>query len=100
MTLVLPHNKAIAFLEAENQIITAKEESQKTLPEQQQGMIPIYYSVQPGDFLHKIAIRYGCTVGDICRWNNMTGKNILAGTRLLIWTQQENANGVHSKYKE
>ena len=88
MTLVLPHDKAIAFLEVENQIIAMQKNTKNTLPEHQQGMTSVQYTVQPGDFLHKIAIRYECTVDDICRWNNLTDKNIAAGMKLMIWTEK------------
>ena len=87
MTLVLPRNKAIAFLEAENRILVTRKNIQ-TLPEQQQDMTTIQYSVRKGDFLHKIAMNYGCTVDDICRWNNLYDKNLSAGMTLLIWTKK------------
>ena len=85
MTLVLPRDQAIAFLKTENQIIATKKDFEKTLPEQQQGMISVEYTVQQGDFLHKIAMQYGCTVDDICRWNNIPDKNLVAGMKLVIW---------------
>ena len=87
MTLVLPRNQAIAFLKAENQIIATRKNHEKILPEQQPGMSTVQYTVQQGDFLHKIAIQYGCTVEDICRWNNLSNKNLSAGMKLVIWTK-------------
>jgi len=88
MTLVLPRDKAIAFLKAENQIIATRKNGNNVLPEQQQGMISVQYTVQQGDFLHKIALQYGCTIDDICRWNNLTDRNLLAGMKLVIWTKK------------
>ena len=85
MTLVLPHDKAIAFLKAENQIIATQNQARYILPEQLPGMISVEYIVQQGDFLHKIAIRYECTVDDICRWNNLEDRNLSAGMKLVIW---------------
>ncbi|MDR1153347.1 MAG: transglycosylase SLT domain-containing protein [Bacteroidales bacterium] len=87
MTLVLPRDKAIAFLKAENQIIATRKNVTDILPEQQQDMTSVQYSVQKGDFLHKIAMRYGCTVDDICRWNRLSDKNLSAGMKLVIWTK-------------
>ena len=86
MTFVLPRDKAIAFLMAENQIIATRKNVERMLPEQQPGVTSIQYTVQQGDFLHKIAMRYGCTIDDICRWNNMTDTNLPAGIKLVIWT--------------
>ena len=88
MTLVLPHDKAIAFLKAENQIVATQKNGKDTPPEQRNDVISILYTVQKGDFLHKIAIRYGCTVDDIFRWNNLIDKNISAGMKLVIWTKE------------
>jgi len=88
MTLVLPRDKAIAFLKAENRIIATPKSDKETPSEQREGMTSIRYTVQKGDFLHKIAIRYGCTVDDICRWNNLTDKTISIGMKLLIWTKK------------
>ena len=87
MILVLPRDKALEFLRAENQIIATRKNAQNILPEHLPGMIAIQYTVQPGDFLHKIAVRYGCTVDDICRWNKMNERNLIAGMKLVIWTR-------------
>ena len=87
MTLVLPREKAIAFLKTENQIIATRKNIKNILPEQLPGMTSVQYTVQSGDFLHKIAMRYDCTVDDICRWNNLTDRNLSAGMSLVIWTK-------------
>ena len=89
MTLVLPHDKAIEFLRSKYQIIATPTVANNILPEHRAGMAAIQYMVQPGDFLHKIAMQFGCTVDDICRWNNITiNSNINAGMRLVIWTRE------------
>ena len=88
MTLVLPRDKAIAFLKFENQIIATRKDTKNILPEHQPGMTSIQYSVQSGDFLHKIAMQYQCTIDDICRWNNLTDRNLSAGIKLVIWTRK------------
>jgi len=87
MTLVLPRDKAIDFLKAENKIIATRKNTKNILPEQLPGMTSVQYTVQPGDYLHKIAVRYECTVGDICRWNNLNDRNLSAGMKLVIWTK-------------
>jgi membrane-bound lytic murein transglycosylase D len=84
MVLVLPREKAVTFLEAENHILSARAEK-NVLPETGQDRTCIIHSVQKGDFLHKLAIRYGCTVDDIRRWNKLPDKNLTAGTKLTIW---------------
>jgi membrane-bound lytic murein transglycosylase D len=92
MTLVLPREKAIDFIRAENQIIATRKTNEKTLPEQQPGMISVQYIVQSGDFLHKIAMQFGCTVDDISRWNKLSDRNLTAGMKLVIWTKKVATN--------
>ena len=88
MTLVLPRHKAIEFLRVENQIIATQRNVNNVLPENQPGMISIRYTVQPGDFLHRIAMQFGCTIDDITRWNNLTDRNLISGMNLIIWTKK------------
>jgi membrane-bound lytic murein transglycosylase D len=88
MTLVLPRDKAIAFLKSENKIIATRKNNEKTLLEHLPDMVSIQYTVQQGDFLHRIAMQYGCTVDDICRWNNLPGNSLSVGMTLVIWTKK------------
>ena len=88
MPLVLPRGKTIEFLKSKNQIIATPVTTHNVLPELRPGMVAVQYTVQPGDFLHKIALRFGCTIDDISRWNNLTDRNLAAGTRLVIWTRE------------
>jgi len=86
MTLVLPRNKAIEFIRTENQIITTQNHISNNLSGQQ-VMTSIRYTVQPGDFLHKIAMQFGCTIDDIVRWNNLTDMNLSIGMNLMLWVR-------------
>ena len=50
----------------------------------QQGLI--VYVVKKGDTLTKIAHRYGVTVADLVRWNNIANPNlILVGQKIRIY---------------
>lgn len=43
-------------------------------------------TVKPGDSLHKLAIRYSCTIDDIIKWNNISRDYQLhAGEMLIIY---------------
>jgi len=45
----------------------------------------VYYTVQPGDSLRKIAIQFGQSWQNIAAWNNMADPNVLkVGQRLLV----------------
>jgi hypothetical protein len=47
---------------------------------------PIYYRVVPGDNLTKIAYRYGVTINQLMRWNNISNPDrIYIGQVLVIW---------------
>ena len=46
----------------------------------------IIYTIQSGDYLGKIAQKFGVKVSDIQAWNGLSGTNITAGKTLVIWT--------------
>ena len=46
----------------------------------------IVHRVKRGDSLGKIAQRYGTTVGEVRRWNRLSGNTIRTGQRLYIYT--------------
>jgi len=87
MTLTLPREKALEFLRSKNQILATLKTTNTILTEQLPGMVSIQYTVQSGDFLHRLAIRYGCSVDDICRWNNLNDRSLTTGMKLVIWTR-------------
>ena len=45
----------------------------------------IVYNVKSGDYLGKIASKYGTTVAKIKKWNNLKSNNIRVGQRLTIY---------------
>lgn len=45
----------------------------------------IYYTVRSGDYLGKIASRYGCSVRQIQYWNNMHGTSLRVGQKLVLY---------------
>ncbi len=44
----------------------------------------IYYKVKPGDSLIKIARKFGVTVSELRKWNNIKGNIIVVGDKLTI----------------
>lgn len=42
------------------------------------------HTVSPGEYLHKVAMKYNTTAEKIMEWNNMTTKDIKIGQRLTI----------------
>jgi membrane-bound lytic murein transglycosylase D len=81
--LVLPHNLISPYLFYENQIQASSAKSNKlTQANRNQKTI---YTVESGDFLHKIAIKYNCSPADIRQWNNLSTDFIAPGQNLIIW---------------
>ena len=88
----LPRNKVIDFLDKEREIyaLAAAEDSlrEKPLPKYFEMDKRIRYKVRSGDYLGKIARRFGVKVKDIKRWNNMRGTNLRVGQRLFIYPRR------------
>jgi membrane-bound lytic murein transglycosylase D len=49
----------------------------------------IYHTVKKGEYLHKIAVQYGCIVDDIIKWNKLSSQDLHPGQKLIIWQKQE-----------
>lgn len=86
--LRLPLEKVGAFVNNEKQIYAfAKAEfdkREKPLPELTKLSSSIRYKVKNGDYLGKIANKFGVKVSQIRRWNNMKTDRIKVGKRLII----------------
>ena len=69
-------------------------EKEETLPELVQAETKIRYKVKKGDYLGKIAERYGVGVSQIKSWNNIRSNNLRIGQNLTIYPR--NAEAVSS----
>ncbi len=61
------------------------EKREKPLPQFFQSEAQLRYRVKSGDYLGKIAERYGVRVSQIKRWNGLRRDNLKVGQRLLIY---------------
>lgn len=88
----LPRNKVIDFLDKEKEIyeLAAEEDAkrEKPLPKYFEMDKRIRYKIRPGDYLGKIARKFGVRVKDIKRWNNMRGTSLRAGKRIYIYPRR------------
>jgi membrane-bound lytic murein transglycosylase D len=80
--LVLPANLIAKYLAYENQILSSIVAAEASKHQQIQK---VFYTVERGDFLHKIAMKYNCRLSDIRQWNNLTTDFIAPGQTLIIW---------------
>lgn len=61
---------------------------EKPLPQMVQTKNQIRYKVRSGDYLGKIAERYGVGVSQIKRWNGLRSNNLRIGQRLTIYPRK------------
>lgn len=90
--LRLPKNKIIDFLDKEKELyvfadsIDAKRE--KPLPKYFEMDKRIRYKVKNGDYLGKIANKFGVRVSSIKRWNGLRSNDLKIGQRLYIYPKR------------
>jgi membrane-bound lytic murein transglycosylase D len=91
-TLRIPTKQVGNFLKNEEALYTlvksdiAKRE--KPLPQYFEMDKRIRYRVKNGDYLGKIAYKYGVRVSDIKRWNGLKNNNLRIGQRLSIYPKR------------
>ena len=90
--LRLPVSKIGTFVSNEEAIYAyAKKELdslEKPLPQLVETKNQIRYKVRSGDYLGKIAERYGVGVSQIKRWNGLRSNNLRIGQRLTIFPRK------------
>jgi membrane-bound lytic murein transglycosylase D len=91
-TITLPRKNSINFIEKENAIYALAEEDasrrEKPLPKYFELDKRIRYTVKSGDFLGKIANKFGVRVRSIKSWNRMKNSRLKVGQRLSIYPKK------------
>ena len=91
-TLTLPKYLVGKFVSNEDQIYAYAEaddaKREKPLPKYHETNDRIRYRVRSGDYLGKIANRYGVSVSSIKRWNGLKSNNLRVGQRLTIYPRR------------
>ncbi len=91
-TLTLPVKDIGNFLSNEQNIYAYAEaedaKREKPLPAYFEMNNRIRYRVKSGDFLGKIAAKYGVSVAKIKRWNNLRSTRLKIGQRLTIYPRK------------
>jgi membrane-bound lytic murein transglycosylase D len=99
-SLRLPRNRTGLFVNNEEAIYgyaqALEEKKEETSPSLVQPESTVRYRVRRGDYLGKIAERYGVGVSQIKRWNNMRSNNLRIGQRLIIYPQKNAATAESS----
>lgn len=98
--LRLPLEKVGTFVAYEPQVYAlAKAEfdkKEKPLPKLFEAESKIRYRVRSGDYLGKIARRYGVRVSQLKRWNGLRSNNLRVGQRLSIFPRKPVVNTTNS----
>jgi len=91
-TITIPKRNSLQFLELENEIYALADEDdskrEKPLPKYFEMDKRVRYKVKSGDYLGKIADKYGVRVSDIKRWNSLRNNRLKIGQRLSIYPKK------------
>jgi membrane-bound lytic murein transglycosylase D len=91
-TLTLPKNKIGDFVQNEDRIYAfAKADDakrEKPLPKYTEMNNRVRYKVRSGDYLGKIAEKFGVSVSKIKRWNGLRNSKLKIGQRLTIYPRR------------
>ena len=91
--LVLPIDKMGVFVANEKEIyahfIKLDAEKRKNYPKYSEQDERVVHRVKSGEYLGKIARRYGCSVKKIQQWNNLKNDNIRVGQRLILYVRPD-----------
>ena len=90
--LRLPSNKVVQFLDSEKEIYALADaddaQREKPLPKYFEMDKRIRYRVKNGDFLGKIANKFGVRVSDLKRWNSLKSSRLKIGQRLYVYPKK------------
>ena len=88
----LPSNKITEFLDKETELYALADaddaKREKPLPKYFEMDKRVRYKVKGGDYLGKIADKFGVRVSDIKRWNSLKTSNLKIGQRLYIYPKR------------
>ena len=91
-TLRIPKKQVDIFLKNEIELYALVDadaaKREKPLPQYFEMDKRIRYRVKNGDYLGKIAYKYGVRVSDIKRWNGLKNTNLKIGQRLSIYPKR------------
>ena len=91
--LTLPIEKMGVFVANEKEIyahfIDLDIQKNKAYPKYSEQDERVVHRVKNGEYLGKIASRYGCSVSKISKWNNLKNDNIRVGQRLILYVRPD-----------
>ena len=85
-TLVLPSYKVVDFLSSVNYVKNISDADVQARNASESSSKKIIHTVKYGEYFHKIAINYGCTIQNIIDWNDLDSNKVHPGQELVIYT--------------
>ena len=101
-TVILPISKIRTFVRNEEAIYNesiSKKDFNKVVSEagETNGKIKIVHEVIKGEYFHKIAIMYNCTLDDIKIWNSLPTNDLNVGQKLDVWVNPQMARMIEEQ---
>ena len=89
--LILPEHKVVSFLKKEKELYNNQpaQNSYSHKKEENTNKEKLIHRVKKGEYFHKIAMKYNCTLEEIRRWNNLKNNNLQVGQKLTIWVDSQ-----------
>ncbi len=92
--LTLPRNKVEIYIKNESRIIGNSEHTKDynslvSNAGSTENKTKIIHVVKKGEFFHKIALKYNCTLENIKAWNNLDDNSLYPGQKLIIWVDSD-----------
>jgi membrane-bound lytic murein transglycosylase D len=92
--LILPKDKTGVYIKNESRILgragdTDDYNSLVSNAGSTENKTRIIHVVQKGEFIHKIALKYNCTLENIKAWNNLKDSFLYPGQELVIWVDPD-----------
>jgi len=93
-TLVLPADKVSKFIAQEKEVYgyvlpIANYNTLLANAGSTENKVKKTHIVKKGEYFHKIAMDYDCTIENIMAWNKLKNKNLCVGQKLAIWVNSE-----------
>ncbi|MGM0496313.1 MAG: LysM peptidoglycan-binding domain-containing protein [Bacteroidota bacterium] len=83
--LILPEDKVVQFLENEEEIFNGAKGEFTSDDEPEKQKTKLVHRVEKGEYFHKIAMKYNCSIEDLREWNDLENNDLQVGQKLDIW---------------
>ncbi len=90
--LILPKKKVVSYLKKEEKMYDAQKAPQKEYVRKnnkEENGKKIIHIVKKGEYFHKIAMKYNCTIEEIREWNNLENSDLQVGEKLVVYVDPQ-----------